>query len=303
MRAIPACAAALLFTLAPAPGAWAQAEGPPAGTGAVAIVTQALDHHGHVDENGTAIADGKSLNLGIEAAVTYGVTDRVSISVTLPYIFAKYRGPGPPPPFVPFLPVDSCFCVHSAWQDVNAVAQFHPRPRRARAVAVAPFVGLSVPSHDYNHVGEAVVGRHLREIQIGTDGSARLDWLSERLSIDGTYRYAVVERVLDIPNNRSNVRMSGTIAWTRQLSAGVDVLWQHTHGGLRFPDDVAPFAERIAEHDRLLRDDNVRLGASASYAWPRWQVSGSLLGYTHGVNTHEMRAYTVAVTRIFRTGH
>ena len=44
------------------------------------------------------------------AGVDYAFTDRLSFSVGLPYVFAKYTDPNPPPPPIPYLPVDECHC-------------------------------------------------------------------------------------------------------------------------------------------------------------------------------------------------
>lgn len=217
----------------------------------------------------------------------------------MPYVFAKYRGPGPSPPFVPFLPVDSCFCFHSGLQDLTITTRYNLINRR-RGFALTPSMSVGLPSRDYDHVGEAVVGRDLKELRIAVDAGQRFSALSGRLSLQGRYSYAFVERVLSIPNNRSNGSIEGRIAMTRRLSISGLVTWQRTHGGLRFPDDVVVSTERILEHDRLLRDNSLRMGGGASYSWGQWNVSASLVGYTHGSNTHALRAITVDIGRAFQ---
>ena len=100
--------------------------------------------------------------------------------------------------------------------------------------ALTPWAAVVHPSRAYNYQGEAVVGRHLNELQFGVAVGRRLDELSPRLSIQANYSYAVVQRVLDLPNNRSIFTTEGGLEvvprrlFTRGLFA-----WQRTHGGLR----------------------------------------------------------------------
>jgi hypothetical protein len=276
----------------------AQAWVPPAGAASITFVTQVIDHSGHLLDDGSLVPDGKSTTVALDVVFDYAFTDRFSITASLPYIFAKYRGPGPPPPFIPFLPVDSCFCVHSGWQDFSFTTRYNVVSQR-RGFSLTPSVSFGVPSHDYNYVGEAVIGRRLKEARIAVDAGHRLSAISPRLSVQGQYSYAFVEKVLDLPNDRSNGAVDVDFALTRRLSVRGMMTAQRTHGGLRFPAEVSPFPERIAEHDRLLRDDNVRVGGGLSYSWRHWDVSTTYIGYTRGRNTHDIRALTVAMGWVF----
>ena len=127
------------------------------------------------------------------------------------------------------------------------------------------------------------MGQRLKELRISVDAGQRLDAISPRLSVQGRYSYAFVERVLDdVPNNRSNATVEGGFLITRRLAARGLFLWQRVHGGLRFggsDSSALPFSgdvhtpERMFEHDRLLRDNNWRLGAGITYSMGRWTCS------------------------------
>jgi hypothetical protein len=144
--------------------------------------------------------------------------------------------------------------------------------------ALTPSISVGIPSHDYQFRGEAALGRNLKEVRLAVDAGRRLDAISSKLSIQGRYSYAFVERVLDVPNNRSNATVEGTFFLTRRLPVRGLLSWQHTHGGLRFgspppaeivfPGEVNT-ADRIVQHDRLLRDNNWRAGAGVSYSFPQ----------------------------------
>jgi hypothetical protein len=77
---------------------------------------------------------------------------------------------------------------------------------------------------------------------------------------------------------------------------------QRTHGGLRFPDDVAPFPERYSEFHRLLQDNYFEAGAGVSYAWGDWDLSFSAIKTVSGTNTHNVHVYTMTAGRAFRIG-
>lgn len=287
-----------------ASSASAQAWVPPAGQGALTVAFQAIDNTGHILTDGSTLPQGKSRNASIYLEVDYALTDRLSVAAGIPFVFAKYLGPRPPagvpePPMVQ--PVDLCYCWQQGFQDFGFTARFN---LLNDSTALTPSVSLGMPSHDYGYVGEAVVGRHLRELRVALDAGTRLDAISPRLAIQGRYAYAWVERVLDVPNDRSNLSAEVLFQWTEKLSVRGSVYRQITHGGLRAgalpptPPDGVPWGEittpeLFREHDRLLRDNNWRLGAGASFDLPRAEVFASYIEFLGGSDTHAGRAFTV----------
>jgi hypothetical protein len=143
-------------------------------------------------------------------------------------------------------------------------------------------------------------------VGLALDAGLRLDPISPNLSVLGRYSYAFVERVLDIPNNRSNaVLESRYMLLHGKLAARGFALWQRTHGGLRFgsippadlviPGDVNT-PERLFEHDRLLRDNNFHAGGGFSYSFPRMDVFASYIDYVSGTDTHAGGALTIGIS-------
>jgi hypothetical protein len=133
----------------------------------------------------------------------------------------------------------------------------------------------------------------------------RLDEISPRLSVEGHYSYAVVEQVLNVPNNRSNLITETGFALTRKLSARGLVAWQRTHGGLRLgsfpPADLvfpgeANTVDLFEQHDRLLRDNNWRTGAGMAYSLSSVDVFAIWLEYVAGTDTHAGRAFTLGLS-------
>jgi hypothetical protein len=153
------------------------------------------------------------------------------------------------------------------------------------------------------------VGQRLKEVRIAVDAGQRLDAISPRLSVQGRYSYAFVERVLDdVPNNRSNATVEGGFLITRRLAARGLLLWQRVHGGLRLGGSELPFPgdvntpERMFQHDRLLRDNNWRLGAGVTYSLRQMDVFASYVEFVQGTDSHAGRAFTTGVSWPFELG-
>jgi hypothetical protein len=299
---IPAFGLTAAIVLAPSP-AFTQAWTPPAGSGSVNVAVQAIDNTGHLLNDGSLLKDGKSRNASIYLEAEYALTDRWSVSAGLPFVFARYIGPrdAPGPP----QPVDVCRCWHGAWQDFAISAQYNAVKG---SVSVTPFIAFAVPSHGYRFRGEAVAGRRLREARLGVAVGRRLDAVSSRLSVQGSYSYAVVQRVLDVPNNRSNGTFEGAFHATRKVSMRGFLTWQRTHGGLRAigqpPANGYPWGEIVSEplfanHDRLLRDNNLHVGSGAAFSLPRFDVFGSYIRYLRGTNSHAGNVFTAGVSYPF----
>ncbi len=125
------------------------------------------------------------------------------------------------------------------------------------------------------------------------------------MTFNAHYAYAFVERVLDVPNNRSDATLSADWRVTPKMSVRALASFQRTHGGFRsgsLPGSAFPAPgdlttpERIAEHDRLLRDNSTHLGAGMAY---QFSPVGVFVAYTHfvsGTDTHAGRALTTGVT-------
>ena len=274
------------------PAAFAQAWVPPGGIGAVSISFQTINNTGHRMADGTMLRGFDSASRGFFVDFDYAFTDRLSISVGIPYIASKYLGPQPS---LFLLPIDECLCWNTGWQDLNATARFN---LVTGTFAVTPSVSFGTPSHNYDTMGEAVLGRNLNELRLTVDAGARLDAITPRLSVSGRYSYAFVQKVLDLPNNRSNMGIESGFAINRQLSVRGALSWQRSHGGLRSTEFVTE--EQGVEFDRLLRDNFFHAGVGVSYSLPRVDVYLAYLKYVNGTDTHDGRAITFGLSWPFQ---
>jgi hypothetical protein len=303
MRARLAIVATVALLALPA-AARAQAWTPPARSGSISVSFQSLEHTGHLLTDGTYIDNGRSRTGAVYADVEYGVTTRLALAFSVPYVWARYTDDDPPPPFLPFLPVDQCRCWHSDWQDYGFMARFKLVDTFDHVVVLTPLIAVGTPTHDYPYQGESVVGRNMNEVRIGADGSYRLDALSHNLSLNGRYTYAFVERVIDVGTNRSNANVAADYRIGRDWSVGGFVAWQRTHGGLRIgapgtslePPGEVNTDERIAQHDRLLRDNFMHVGAQASYRLWRATLFGIFTYTVAGTDSHQVIGATGGVS-------
>ena len=269
-------AVAVLCTAASS--AYAQAWVPPAGIGMVSVVYQNISNTNHRLTDGSLFDGYDSISRGALFSLDYAVTDRFSFSLGVPYLGTKYTGPEPS---IFDLDVDNCFCWQHGWQDFGATVRYN---LFNDAFALTPSISLGVPSHNYEYFGEAVLGRNLNEVRIAVDVGHRLDRISDKLSVSGRYSYAFVEKVLELPNDRSNFALEAGFLASRKLSTRVVFSWQRSHGGLRSSD---PFTdEQFLQYDRLIKDNNFHITGGVVYALPKVDVFGSYVHYAGGTDTH-----------------
>ena len=131
-----------------------------------------------------------------------------------------------------------------------------------------------LPSHAYDYFGEAVLGRNLNEVRVAIDVGRRMDAISDKLSISGRYSYALVEKVLDLPNNRSNMALETGFQATRRLATRLGFTWQRSHGGLRSTEFTT--VEEYEQYDRIIRDNHFHIAGGVAYLIPRGSTCSRL---------------------------
>ena len=79
---------------------------------------------------------------------TYGVADRIAVSVSLPLVFSRYQGVNPHPGTQSIVMDDGTW--HSTFQDFR----FNLRYNAVRGpLVITPFIGSALPSHKYEYLG------------------------------------------------------------------------------------------------------------------------------------------------------
>lgn len=295
--------ALLALSLVVPASAGAQAFTAPQGIGAITMSWQLVDNTGHRLSDGTLFARGESITTSALFEIEYGITDRLSATTGLPYVFAKYTGADPP---LSGLPYDACRCWQSGLQDLSLSVRYRFGDE---FVAITPSFSYGNPTHDYNYQGEAVVGRNLKEAQIGVSAGIRLIELLPKATVQAGYVYAFVERPLeDVDIDRSHGFLGFGYAFTPKFYARGSGIWQYTHGGLRagspsgppFPGELNT-PERYAQRDRLIKSHYWQLGGGVSYSLGPVDVFGSYMKYIWGRDAHNGQVFTAGTTWYFDT--
>ena len=130
-------------------------------------------------------------------------------------------------------------------------------------VAVAPYVGVIIPTQEYVTFGHSAPGRGLEEYWVGFYAGTSLNEWIPRTYVQVRGNYAFVERVMDIAHDRSNATLEIGHFLTDRLSLRVLVSKQWTHGGINVP--VPLDSPLFPVHDRLAAEEFVNLGAGVNW--------------------------------------
>lgn len=267
-----------LAMLGAAAPAQAQAWLPNKGEGAVSVLfTNALSREhllpdkrydlGHIDSN-TMLFD-----------VTYGMSDRVAVSVGLPVVVSRYRGSFPHRPIT----LDD-----GAWHTTAQDFRFNVRYNAVRGrVMVTPFVGLDLPSHEYEYYAHSAPGRRLKEVHGGV-AVGRL-FADLGLVIQGRYSLAFSEGVLDLPRRYSLASLEGAYFVTPAVRLIAMTAGRIGHTGINlYPDSGRVLsAEVFHHHDQVSREAYLNVGGGAAVAInDTVDLFGSFTTTMTGRNTH-----------------
>lgn len=220
---------------------------------------------GLADPDGTTETDAghiRGQTLGL--SVGYGITDRLAVSVGIPFVDSKYYGSLPHRlNGVPVSQDDGQYHGYLADYRINLAYQLF-----RGSIAVAPFATVVLPSHDYPTFSHAAPGRGLNEYWLGFSAGGRLDRILTGSYVEVTYAYAFVEKVegIDVNLDRSNFGMELGYFLTPSLAMRLLGSGFYTHGGLVFrtPGSLPP--DLFVHHDQIGHSSEVNVGGGLSYA-------------------------------------
>jgi len=306
MAAYRAATAALAsaIVLAGAELARAQAFMPPKGEGTVSLVAQDALVRKHL-VNFTAYDRGHMRWQSLIVDATYGVSDRVAVSVSVPYVRSKYYGPfphqrRPDDPDYRVSPDDGAY--HSTLQDFHFAVRYG---LKRDGLMITPYAGTIQPSHDYEYFAHSAVGRNLRQLEVGTYVARVLDPILPGAFVQARIAQAFLPSVLDIGRSQTHL----DVEWGYFVTPSVRVYGlsagQVTHGGV----DISPASRDWpyplwSHHDQIGRENFLNLGAGAAVDLSdSIAVFGTGLRTVGGRNTHAMDySFSLGVTYTFRQG-
>ena len=265
-RALLALFSGVLVACSAAP-ARAQAWLPPKGEASFSL------GYGNVFVNRHYLGTGDNPGDGVESdyghirsqsfaiGLTYGVSNRLAVSVGLPYIVTKYYGTAGQNFFPHTIPIDDG-SYHGSFQDFRIALGYQAFNG---PIAVAPFVAAVIPSHAYTSFAHAAAGRDLREYLLGASVGGRLDQLLTGSYFEATYSYAFVERLMNIHHDRSDASLELGYFLTPSLALRGIGTGHYTHGGIAFQSPQSTPPELFPIHDRIDKSSAINLGGGLSY--------------------------------------
>ncbi|HET7747219.1 MAG TPA: hypothetical protein VFM29_07950 [Vicinamibacteria bacterium] len=254
---------------------------------------------GHFDAEGREDPFGGTRAKSVWLEGMYALTDRLAISASLPFVATKLAGDFPEG--VPLGPLDRDRKYHGDFQDFRFELAYNAV---GGDLGVTPFVGLGMPSHEYEYVGEAVPGKGLREAYLGVAAGRSLAPRLPRAYLHARYAYAFVEKVdPDVDKlDRSNLDTELGYGLGRRFVGRLLARWQVTHGGLDL-EDMRRHPDFFRTHDRAARTNyfNVGLGASCQLG-TAWDVFAIFIKTISGENAHQSRSLALGATFSFGGG-
>lgn len=291
---------AVVVQLASAAPLYAQPWVPPQGEGTVSLTYQNYYVTGHFNVLGQKNTNGATHAKALLAEVDFGLSDTIALTVTLPFIATKYTGPEEY--FVGGIathpgPLDDRM-YHAAFQDVRVEAR---RVFSAGPVAFAPLASVSIPTLDYETEGEAVAGRHRRELQIGATAGADLNRILPRTYVHGRYSLAAAEPMHGFPSIKSNVDIEGGFDLSTRIGLLGLASWQFRHKG---PTISELEAHDWLGHDRFMVSSYFNVGGGMTFSITRDAALHVLwVGTVSGNNgAHRARMLAVSTSWSFGSG-
>lgn len=232
----------------------------------------------------------------------YGITDRLSVSFSIPYVVSRYKGNDPHQ-----LPIDGGD-FHGTFQDYRIDLSY----QAVRSpLVVTPFVTGVIPSHDYTFFAHSAAGRDLRELFLGVSAGYAFDPVLPNAYVQARYYYSITERALDIWHDHNNVDVQFGYFARPAFAFHAVTLYQHTYGGLSndqineaFDNDpTGVLRGAFFHHDQLSADDYFNVGGGLSFTvGGSTDVSLTYLRTLLGRNGHKLdHSFSVGVGWNFST--
>ena len=238
---------------------------------------------------------------------SYEVSDRWTLSASLPWIKKRHQGALPHNPTLDLteypeadqtLVDDGNF--HSDWQDLYVNAMFDAY--EGERWSVSPFVSVGLPTNSYPFYAHAAVGRNIWHVPVGAAISFK-PYFSD-FSFHGDIAYVFTEKSLDVNIDHWLINLDLAYYVTPALAPRVFVSIKHSTSGLSFPDDFDVSAlndEAWYFHDRTIKHNFVNAGVGFDWLLnDKYMLSGSALTMVNPdqVNTVDI-GLSLGITRFF----
>ena len=303
MRAVRVLSLVLAIPLSSLAQAWLS----PKGDGVVTLLYQNNIDRLHSFGDGRTKDRGHTYLDAMYVNTDFSLTDRLAVSVNLPFIAGKYVGPFPHllvrgEPSTAVALDDGTY--HGGLQDFRFNVRY---ALSQRDLKIAPFFQATVSSHDYPTLGHAAVGFDESEYRMGVSVGRRLNPILPKAFVQGLYAFGMTPVVAaNVALKRSYAELQfGYLLNRRVTLQGSSVLtWSHT--GIDFDYNLFPTNftdEQYLNHDRIARAKLLDTSGSVAYQVNRSTNFFVSAGHSfYGTNAHlRYLVTTVGFTKAFGT--
>ena len=276
-----------------ASNALAQAWVPPKKIGYFSFAIQ------HVEVGDHLLSAGRDRDLGeitsqvSIVAADYAIGHNLAISGQVAFVRSKYEGTRP----------ESTSIDDGDWHGTAQDARFGLRYRALNGpVTVTPFAGIIVPTHNYDVVGHASVGRNLNELQLGVALGRAFGGVLPKAYLEGTYSYSFVENVGDNGLDRHNATLHIGYSPSSRVSLWAFGTWTDTIDGIRWGVGEID-ANNFHSHDQAAEASFYRAGGGVQFPLGRQvDLSLSVVSTVSGRNTHDGTGFNMSLGYTFGSG-
>lgn len=238
---------------------------------------------------------------------TYQVSDRWTLSASLPWIKKRHRGALPHNPtleLTAYPQADQSLIddgnYHSDWEDLYISAAYDAY--QGERWSVTPFVSIGVPTNDYPFYAHAAVGRNIWHIPVGA--AVKFEPYFSDFSFSGDLAYVFTEKSLGVNIDHWLLNMDLAYYLTPAFAPKIFISAKYSANGLSFPDDFDVTAlndEAWYYHDRTIKHNFINAGIGFDWILnDRYMLSGSAMTMVDPdqVNTIDL-GLSLGITRFF----
>lgn len=233
----------------------------------------------------------------ISLAGEYVPVQHLAVSVGLPLVLIEYTGNKTAYPHPGGGRYDDGN-IHTTLTDLRAGARYQ---LLEDPLALSPHIAVSIPVANYEAVGNAVAGRHLKALHLGL-AAGRV--FGESTYVHAIYEFSIVEKydrtmeTAQFGQNRSDFTATvGHKLFDQRLDLHVDVNGRVTHGGMNFSQfNTLPMNDQLY-HDPILAESILLVGGGVGYQITNdLEVNAGARLFVTGANTQNANVYVFGVT-------
>ena len=303
MRAARVLSLLLAISLSSLAQAWLS----PKGDGVVTVLYQYDIERLHSFSDGRTKDRGHTYLDAVFVNTDLSLTDKIAVSVSMPFIAGKYVGP------FPHLLVRGDPSTAVALDDGNyhgGIQDFRFNVRYAlsqRDLKIAPFFQATIPTNAYPTLGHAAVGFDESEYRMGVSVGRRLDPILPKAFVQAQYAFGMSPEVAaNIAPKRSYAELQLGYLLSRRITLQGSSVLTWTHNGIDFDYNLFPnnlTVDQYLNHDRIARGKLLDTSGSIAYQVNRSTNFFVSVGHSfYGTNAHlRYVVTTVGFTKAFHT--